>query len=100
MAQNHADRVFGRHSRPHPDRLPARKEAPPDHHAEARSVTVPPDTKVTNCRTLMSLSRDSVSSLIGHITLEVKLTGKRSAGKPHAAFDAAGTGNGVTAEAH
>ena len=29
----------------------------------------------------------------GPITLDVKQTAKRSAGKPHAAFDVAGTGN-------
>jgi hypothetical protein len=34
--------------------------------------------------------------LIGHINLGMKQTGKRSAGKPHAAFDEAGTGNGFT----
>ncbi len=31
-----------------------------------------------------------------HINLEVKLTGKRSAGNPHAAFERAGIGNGFT----
>ena len=31
--------------------------------------------------------------MIGHITLGTKQTGKRSAGKPHAAFDVAGAGN-------
>ena len=31
--------------------------------------------------------------MIGPITLNVKQTGKRSAGKPHAAFDVAGAGN-------
>src|ERR1700720_3908257 len=30
---------------------------------------------------------------IGPISLEVKQTGERSAGKPHAAFDVAGVGN-------
>jgi hypothetical protein len=33
---------------------------------------------------------------ISHITLEVKLTGKRSGGNPHAAFERAGTGDGLT----
>ncbi|MEW6662498.1 MAG: hypothetical protein AB1447_08975, partial [Bacillota bacterium] len=32
---------------------------------------------------------------IGHITFDEKLTGKRSAGNPHAAFDEAGAGNGL-----
>src|SRR5271169_6133375 len=32
-------------------------------------------------------------STIGPITLEVKQTGERSAGNPHAAFDVAGAGN-------
>src|SRR5215472_6271189 len=36
---------------------------------------------------------ESRPSTIGPITLEVKQTGERSAGKPHAAFDVAGTGN-------
>jgi hypothetical protein len=31
--------------------------------------------------------------VIGLITLGMKQTGKRSAGKPHAAFDVAGVGN-------
>jgi hypothetical protein len=31
--------------------------------------------------------------VIGPITLDMKQTGKRSAGKPHAAFDVAGIGN-------
>ena len=31
--------------------------------------------------------------MIGLITLGMKQTGKRSAGKPHAAFDVAGAGN-------
>jgi len=30
------------------------------------------------------------------MTLEAKQTGKRSAGNPHAAFDEAGAGNGLT----
>ena len=36
---------------------------------------------------------ESISDRIGHISLDVKQAGKRSAGKPHAAFDEAGTGN-------
>ena len=36
---------------------------------------------------------ESAPSAIGLITFGTKQTGKRSAGKPHAAFDAAGTGN-------
>ena len=35
--------------------------------------------------------------MIGPITLDVKQAGKRSAGKPHAAFDVAGVGNVTTA---
>ena len=31
--------------------------------------------------------------LVGHLTLDMKRTRKRSAGKPHAAFDVAGAGN-------
>ena len=34
--------------------------------------------------------------MIGPITLGMKQTGKRSAGKPHAAFDVAGAGNVTT----
>ena len=33
--------------------------------------------------------------MIGHISFSMKLLGKRSAGKPHAAFDEAGDGNRV-----
>src|SRR6266705_1782026 len=36
---------------------------------------------------------ESRSSRIGPITLEVKQTGERRAGNPHAAFDVAGAGN-------
>lgn len=36
---------------------------------------------------------ESLSSTIGLINLSVKLSGKRSAGNPHAAFDEAGAGN-------
>src|SRR4249919_1379318 len=36
---------------------------------------------------------ESRPSTIGPITLEVKQTGERSAGNPHAAFDEAGAGN-------
>lgn len=38
--------------------------------------------------------------LIGPISDEAKPSGKRSAGKPHAAFDVAGAGNGITVGAH
>ncbi len=39
---------------------------------------------------------ESAANSIGLITLGVKPLGKRSAGKPHAAFDVAGAGNGAT----
>ena len=39
---------------------------------------------------------ESGSSRIGSITLDAKCAGKRSAGKPHAAFEAAGAGDGAT----
>jgi len=32
---------------------------------------------------------------IGQINFDTRLTGKRSAGNPHAAFDEAGAGNGL-----
>jgi hypothetical protein len=35
--------------------------------------------------------------MIGPITLDLKQTGKRSAGKPHATFDVAGAGNATMA---
>jgi len=44
-------------------------------------------------------SYESNSSMISHINLGMKHIGKRSAGKPHAAFEEAGAGNGVTAAA-
>ena len=37
---------------------------------------------------------ESLNRLIGTISFNTNLTGKRSAGKPHAAFDEAGDGNG------
>jgi hypothetical protein len=40
------------------------------------------------------MSYESAASQLGHINLDKNTTGKRSAGKPHAAFDEAGTGNG------
>ncbi len=39
---------------------------------------------------------ESLSGAIGPINLDAKCAGKRSAGNPHAAFEAAGTGNGPT----
>src|SRR3984893_7064295 len=39
------------------------------------------------------VNAESRPSTIGPITLEVKQTGERSAGNPHAAFDVAGAGN-------
>jgi hypothetical protein len=39
---------------------------------------------------------ESRPSRIGPITLDAKCAGKRSAGKPHAAFEAAGIGDGAT----
>src|SRR5215475_1943183 len=41
---------------------------------------------------------ESAPHRIGPITLGVKRAGKRSAGKPHAAFDVAGAGNVATVE--
>lgn len=41
---------------------------------------------------------ESAASAIGHITLEMKLTGKRSAGNPPAPFDVAGAGDGPAKE--
>jgi hypothetical protein len=40
------------------------------------------------------MSYESAAGRLGHINLDKNTTGKRSAGKPHAAFDEAGTGNG------
>ena len=40
-----------------------------------------------------SAAAESAPSARGPITLHTKQTGKRSAGKPHAAFDVAGAGN-------
>src|ERR1039458_9810749 len=41
-------------------------------------------------------SAESCPGTIGHITLDAKQTGTRSAGNPHAAWDEAGIGDGVT----
>jgi hypothetical protein len=38
---------------------------------------------------------ESSTRTIGHISFDVKLPGKRSAGKSHAAFDEAGDGDGI-----
>ena len=40
------------------------------------------------------MSYEIAAGQLGHINLDKKTTGKRSAGKPHAAFDEAGAGNG------
>jgi hypothetical protein len=37
---------------------------------------------------------------IGHINLAVKRSGERSVVNPHAAFDVAGTGNGLNHRGH
>ena len=42
------------------------------------------------------VTAESGASLIGLITLGEKCAGARSAGKPHAACDVAGVGNGLT----
>ena len=57
---------------------------------------------VRDCRTVRlpsSISRrlaERRPGSIGHITLRGKCAGARSAGKPHAACDVAGAGNGLT----
>ena len=58
---------------------------------------------VRDCRTVhrlpSSISRSFAErrpGSIGHITLRRKCAGARSAGKPHAACDVAGAGNGLT----
>ena len=57
---------------------------------------------VRDCRTVRlpsSISRrfaERRPGSIGHITLRWKCAGARSAGKPHAACDVAGAGNGLT----
>ena len=58
---------------------------------------------VRDCRTVhrlpSSISRrfaERRPGSIGHITLREKCAGARSAGKPHAACDVAGAGNGLT----
>ena len=57
---------------------------------------------VRDCRTVRlpsSMSRrfaERRPGSIGHITLRGKCAGARSAGKPHAACDVAGAGNGLT----
>src|SRR5208282_3739824 len=38
---------------------------------------------------------ESTASLIGHINFDMKATGERSAGNPHATFEVAGAGNGM-----
>jgi len=51
-----------------------------------------------SCLTTTSLYDTKVESIaksIGPINLWKKLTGKRSAGNPHAAFDVVGVGNGL-----
>ena len=45
---------------------------------------------------LPSKNAESIPGAMSHITLEEKQAGKRSAGKPPAAFDVAGAGNGFT----
>jgi hypothetical protein len=52
-------------------------------------------TNLCGCTTATSFGghAESRPSTIGPITLEVKQTGERSEGNPHAAFDVAGAGN-------
>jgi hypothetical protein len=42
---------------------------------------------------LTTVHAESAASMIGHITFDRNLAGKRSAGKPPATFDEAGTGD-------
>jgi hypothetical protein len=49
--------------------------------------------KTSSGNIVCELDNESRPSTIGPITLEVKQTGERSAGNPHAAFDVAGVGN-------
>ena len=58
---------------------------------------------VRNARTFQPVSSrltivllERYCELIGHITLDAKCAGARSAGNPHAACDAAGAGDGAT----
>jgi hypothetical protein len=44
----------------------------------------------------MEITAESCSARMSHITLDKKHTGKPSAGKLHAGFDEAGTGNRLT----
>jgi hypothetical protein len=46
-----------------------------------------------------NMNLESTARPIGHISLHVKLAGKRSVGNLHAAFDVAGTGNVALANA-
>ena len=67
-----------------------------------RLATVASGVDVPNAGSLRGLSRaaprsDSGRRPIGLITLDGKQPGKLSAGNPHAQFEVAGTGNGVTA---
>lgn len=56
-----------------------------------------PGTSVSRLPSLApGILAESAPNAIGPITLGVKRAGKRSAGKPHAAFDEADAGNGVT----
>ena len=60
--------------------------------------TLSPQGKITRIPNILQLpgapaTAESTPSTIGRITLDMKRTGKRSAGKPHAAFDEAGAGN-------
>ena len=43
-----------------------------------------------------TVTPESRPGTIGHITLGTKQTGKPSAGNPHAGFDVAGAGDGLT----
>ena len=55
--------------------------------------------KPWDCITIMGFDitgPESAAGSIGPINFQMKLTGKRSAGNPHAAFDEAGTGDGPT----
>ncbi len=52
--------------------------------------------KLWDCLTITEFvitGLESAASLIGLITLQVKLPGKPSVGNPHAGFDEAGAGN-------
>ena len=83
-------RLGGKESPPSPDACTKAQGLRLEEVESAVAVSAP---GLVQQRPGPTAAAESTPSTRGLITLSMKRTGKRSAGKPHAAFDVAGAGN-------